>query len=287
MRQKSKHDIIDIFKNATIQHGPFSNRIYLMKADGVEAGELASELIKFAQENEYTKIFAKLPRDKSQQFIQQGYAEEAVIPNFFDGKDEAVFLGYFLDNQRAIALNQKIIETTLDLALKKMKKGATPVKPLPDGFTMRICMPDDIPDMVHVYKKVFATYPFPIHDAGYLAGIMEKYVVFFGIWKGDTLVALASSEMDTDHKNAEMTDFATLPEYRGYGFALYLLRSMETEMCRRGIKTLYTIARAVSPGMNITFAKNGYTYSGTLINNTNISGSIESMNVWYKHIDDL
>ncbi len=37
-------------------------------------------------------------------------------------------------------------------------------------------------------------------------------------------------------------------------------------------------------GMNITFAKTGYTYAGTLINNTNISGRLESMNVWYKHI---
>jgi hypothetical protein len=36
--------------------------------------------------------------------------------------------------------------------------------------------------------------------------------------------------------------------------------------------------------MNITFAKNGYEYAGTLKNNTNISGNIESMNVWYKHL---
>lgn len=32
----------------------------------------------------------------------------------------------------------------------------------------------------------------------------------------------------------------------------------------------------------VTFARNGYTFSGTLLNNTDISGSIESMNVWYK-----
>jgi len=45
-----------------------------------------------------------------------------------------------------------------------------------------------------------------------------------------------------------------------------------------------TIARAMSTGMNITFACCGYNYAGTLVNNTNISGSIESMNVWYKNI---
>ncbi len=53
-------------------------------------------------------------------------------------------------------------------------------------------------------------------------------------------------------------------------------------MKKRGIKTSYSIARAVSYGMNITFAKHGYIYSGTLVNNTNIAGSIESMNVWHK-----
>jgi len=44
----------------------------------------------------------------------------------------------------------------------------------------------------------------------------------------------------------------------------------------------YTIARALSAGMNVTFARAGYDYGGTLTNNTNICGQIESMNVWYK-----
>ena len=53
-------------------------------------------------------------------------------------------------------------------------------------------------------------------------------------------------------------------------------------MKRQGMHTAYTIARSLSAGMNITFAKLGYVFAGTLTNNTNISGKIESMNVWYK-----
>jgi putative beta-lysine N-acetyltransferase len=82
-----------------------------------------------------------------------------------------------------------------------------------------------------------------------------------------------------------MTDFATLPHFRGKGLATALLVDMENEMKNQKIRTLFTIARALSPGMNITFARCGYKYSGTLINNTQIFGHIESMNVWYKHID--
>ena len=55
-------------------------------------------------------------------------------------------------------------------------------------------------------------------------------------------------------------------------------------MQRRGILTAYTIARSLSYGMNITFARQGYRFGGTLTNNTEISGAIESMNVWYRSL---
>ena len=59
---------------------------------------------------------------------------------------------------------------------------------------------------------------------------------------------------------------------------------MGKAMKLKGIKTAYTIARAKSAGMNITFSKAGYKFGGRLKNNTNIFGNIESMNVWYKHL---
>ena len=59
---------------------------------------------------------------------------------------------------------------------------------------------------------------------------------------------------------------------------------MEYEMQLQGIMTLYTIARSTSIPMNKTFLRLGYKYAGTLINNTNISGGIESMNLFYKHV---
>jgi putative beta-lysine N-acetyltransferase len=79
-----------------------------------------------------------------------------------------------------------------------------------------------------------------------------------------------------------MTDFATHPDWLGHGLAVQLLDVMEDHMTERGICTAYTIARAISPGMNITFAKLGYQFGGCLVNNTNISGRIESMNIWHK-----
>jgi len=62
---------------------------------------------------------------------------------------------------------------------------------------------------------------------------------------------------------------------------------MEKYMTRSGFCLLYTIARAASFGMNTTFARANYQYGGTLINNTQISGSIESMNIWYKELANV
>jgi putative beta-lysine N-acetyltransferase len=111
---------------------------------------------------------------------------------------------------------------------------------------------------------------------------MRENIVYFGVWQGETLVALSSAEMDLAAGSAEMTDFATLPEHRGQGLATGLLTVMEQEMEKRGLHTLFTIARAVSFGMNITFARRGFRYGGTLTRNTQISGCLECMNIWHK-----
>ena len=88
--------------------------------------------------------------------------------------------------------------------------------------------------------------------------------------------------MDATSQNVEMTDFATLPEYRGRNLSYYLLQKMLWNMADEGIKTAYTIARSTSFGMNKTFARQGFDFGGTLVNNTLIGDTIESMNVWYK-----
>ena len=138
--------------------------------------------------------------------------------------------------------------------------------------------------MSQLYKQVFPSYPFPIDDPDYIRETMKTHIQYYAFESKGQFVALSSAEMDQKQQNVEMTDFATHPEYRGQGLAVQLLQHMETQMAARDMLTAYTIARALSPGMNITFAKLGYQYNGRLINNTHISGHIESMNVWSKRL---
>jgi len=152
----------------------------------------------------------------------------------------------------------------------------------PAGCVLRACGPDDAEDMAALYGAVYASYPFPIHDPAYLLTTMRDHIRYHGAWMDDRLVALASGETCPHAKAVEMTDFATHPDLRGQGLAQHLLARLEEALRAEGFVTAYTIARAPSFGMNIVFARAGYAFGGTLINNTNIAGSLESMNVWHK-----
>ncbi|MBN2307473.1 MAG: putative beta-lysine N-acetyltransferase [Candidatus Hydrogenedentes bacterium] len=253
-----------------------------MKLKGADPEQLVPALNDLAAEKGYTKIFAKVPAGKLAPFTEAGYVEEARIPRFYSGAEDAAFLGYYLDEERAEPGNAEELERVLQLAEQRQAPGGG-LDPLAASMTLRPCTPDDVEPMSAIYRTVFPSYPFPIHDTAYLAETMKTDVRYFGILAdGGQLVALSSSEMERGSRSVEMTDFATLPDWRGHGFAVHLLEAMESEMRTLGMKTAFTIARAVSPGMNITFAKSGYEYGGRLINNTDISGHIESMNVWHK-----
>jgi putative beta-lysine N-acetyltransferase len=203
------------------------------------------------------------------------------VPGYFNGEEEVLFLALFTDPARAREENPAALDAVRDLALAKAD-GDQDTPALLEGFHLRPCTPKDAPAMSEIYREVFPIYPFPIHDPAYLRETMESHIDYFGVETGGELVALASAEMDTAHRNAEMTDFATLPAWRGNGLAAQLLAAMDEAMTWRKIKTAYTISRAVSPGMNITFARRGYQYGGRLVNNTPITGGIESMNIWHK-----
>lgn len=263
-----------------IQHGPYNDRIYLMKVGRRGESRLALELIYRAEELGYSKIFAKVPDLRRDEFTTAGFCLEAVVPGFYNGEEGGAFLGYYLNEERAIERESGLYEHNLELALERagVERGALDTT----LFSLHPCSKINLVEMARLYGDVFPSYPFPIYDPVYLEETMESHVDYFCIEKDGKMLALSSAEMDPEQANVEMTDFATLPEGRGRGLALHLLVKMEEAMRLKGFKTAYTIARAASAGMNITFAKGGYTYGGRLKNNTNISGRIESMNIWYK-----
>lgn len=274
-------DRLERIGDSLIQHGPHSARIYLMKVAPSDCPRLVGRLDELAAREGYTKIFAKVPVSVSEPFLADGYRIEARVPRFYGGDEEGLLLGKFLSPERDVERDPALVRDVLATAeAQSQTDGAA----LPAGFEIRPLAESEVEQAAEVYSKVFASYPFPIHDPAYLRETLRDHVRYFAAWHQGRLAALASAELDLAAANAEMTDFATPPAFRGRGLALVLLQRMEEAIRSENIRTAFTIARAYSYSMNITFARAGYRFGGTLRNNTQICGRQESMNVWYKSL---
>lgn len=279
-----QYDTIEKIGNSLIQHGPYNNRVYLMKLDSRQTINVIEQILSLAQTNNYDRIIAKIPKPESIAFERSGFKLEAEIPAFYSGLIPAVFMSRNLnperDRETDINQRQKVLTAAMDCP-KRRPNSYGP------KYRMREISREDVDKITALYRKVFDTYPFPIFEPRYILKTMDENLRYFGFIDQDKIISIASTEMSKSARNVEMTDFATDPEYRRHGLASFLLFNMEKIMIMDGFLTAYTICRAISYGINMVFAKNGYSYGGTLINNTNISGSIESMNIWYKPLINL
>lgn len=273
-------DRVESILGNTIQHGRSSNRAYLLKL-GSSSDVAARSLSDIALTEGYSKVIAKIPDVALDVFKAQNFEEEVRVPDMYADVSDGVFVARYLMPERRDEPLRATFENVRVLAQKKATERG---KELPVGYVIIPLQRIDIPEIVDVFQQVFKKYPFPVHDAAFVEQTMNEGTHYWGArFEGD-LVALASAEVDSSVKNVEMTDFATLPKHRNNGLASVLLAKMESSMRTMGIMTAYTIARAISPGMNITFARAGYTYCGRLPNNTCIADGIESMNVWSKKL---
>lgn len=273
-------DVIERVGPALVQHGPLSDRVYLMKlgaADEVQG--VVERLESLAQRRGYSKFFAKVPEEARNLFSARGFVEEARVPRMYRGRRAVSFMSRFYEEWREASRKPGLLDEVLRAARARQGEG---IGAASASHAFRRLSDDDAPFMAEIFSKVFASYPFPIHDPAYLRETMAENVAYHGAFEAGRLVAVASAEMDEAGLSVEMTDFATLPGQRGRGLAGALLARMEEDMAARGFLTAYTIARAASFGMNIAFARAGYRFAGRLTRNTNIAGNLECMNVWHK-----
>lgn len=276
-------DVIEkIGKGSVIQHGKLNDRIYLMKLAEADSPYITELLEKCVQQYRYAKIFGKIPSRSAPLFLASGYLMEGYIPSFYNGGEDCLFVSRFLTPDRARPLPAQSMRRLFELLQTSL--DSTPVIESNPEYSIRPLGREHADCMTSIYTEVFKSYPFPIHDPEYLIKTMDDHIQYFGAFKGERLAALASSEIDRESQSAEMTDFATHPQHTGHSLSRMLLAFMEHSMKQQDIRTLYTIARLNSIPMNKTFLKSGYRYSGTLLNNTQIAGSIESMNIYYKRL---
>jgi putative beta-lysine N-acetyltransferase len=277
-----KDIVLQTSNGSLMQHGKYNDRIYLMKLANKDIPDIIDHLNELAYDNSYGKIFARIPLNALPLFKADGYISEAYIPGYINGKQDVHYVSKFLNSDRLMNIETDMLRNLSNML--NTGPGSDKKENIPD-YDVSVIGESDAEKVAALFRKVFKTYPFPIHDPDYLISSMRNNTVYFGIQdKNKEYIAVSSAEVEPDYQGAEMTDFAILKSHRGKKLSIVLLTEMEKHMSKENIKTLYTIARLNSPAMNKTFLRLGYKYTGTLIKNTNISGRIESMNILYKQI---
>ncbi|WP_274362187.1 putative beta-lysine N-acetyltransferase [Paenibacillus thermotolerans] len=234
-----------------------------------------------AASRQMTKLFIKSRIRDWQRFLSEGCALEGIYKQYFDGEDGYCMAEYYELNRRN---SDYWIEEDRMLA-EVLKLPAKPEPPaLPEQFTMRPASSEDAPALASLYRSVFRTYPTPMDDADYIAQAMAGGTLFYVIERGGLTVSAASAEKNAKYRNAEMTDCATLPAYRNLGLMRVLLQALEDDLVRSGFRCAYSLARALSFGMNAALFQMGYEYSGRLTKNCDIYDKFEDMNLWTKRL---
>jgi beta-lysine N6-acetyltransferase len=256
-------------------------KIFDLRPEDVKASEeLASCLAAEAANELYSKIiiYARSHIEGWQDF---GLRQEAVIRGFFGNGDDAALWTKYTAPPRAYDPQASTHDKVLRIA--QQKRPARPA--LPQGYTCAPANPADAAEIAALMSAVFPDYPTPLTAEHLTSGMAARTSHFRMVRDADgRLVACASAEIHHTRRSAELTDCATLAEERGKGLMSVILRGLERDLARDfGITDVYTIARAGEVGMNCSFAKLGYRYTGRLVNNCRMPEGWESMNVWCRN----
>jgi len=262
----------------TITIDRFSKRAWVNDYTYRNPGKLLSYINQAAAAHNLEKIIFPV-RKKHLSDLKQGFSSEGWVEGFFNGED-GCFLTAYPVLQRCKSGNLKVLLAKVK-EIQFQKRAAPP--PLPGGCALHTPEVKDVAELSQLFKSAFASYPSPVDQPGYLAGILGKWALFKAVKRDGRIISAAAAEIDFSKGNAELTNCATLPDSRGGGLMSNLIAALEQECRNRGINSLYSLARASSYGMNLVFHRLGYRYRGTLLNNCHISGAYENMNIWSKY----
>ncbi len=260
----------------------YNRRLKILDYDATDYTAMVRRLAWLAESNQFDKVFVKARSEDFQTFLSHGYMMEGVLRYYFRGKD-AYVLSRFSSVDRVHSADL-VAEAKLVEELIYHSAPTDQLKPLPDGVKIVQATDEHIPALVATYRSVFETYPSPLTSADFIKSTMERNVLYAMAMRGNEALAAASADVNPKHSNAEMTDCATFPHARGQGLMQHILLALEDELRSRKIMTAYTLARAASVGMNRVFFRLGYEFSGRLINNCDIFGTFEDMNIWVKRL---
>jgi beta-lysine N6-acetyltransferase len=277
-----EHTISGDGYRATLFLDQYNQRIKIIAYEATDIEQLVLKVRFLAEANNFDKIICMAHRRDWQRFLRYGYVLEAVLKYYLNGED-AFIVSKFRSQERLTSHN------LMDEILMIEKVMARPSedhaeKPCPSGYEIRLAKRDDIAELIELYRGIFETYPSPLLHPSYLETVFLHETLFAVCTRDGEIVSAASAELHHDVRAAELTDCATKNSARGLGLMSHILALLEREIASKGYICAYTMARSRSYGMNNVFHLLGYEFLGRLINNCDIFGDYEDMNIWVKDL---
>lgn len=257
-----------------------SKRVKIVDFNGISIQSL-KRIIHFASKQHLSKIICNCSIDAFETFINAGFNLEGKIDGYFKGND-AFCMSYFISCARKVCSNfpkkDSLVKECLNIKNTYIHRNNN------IEYLVRNATKNDIKEIVDLLSTVFLTYPSNIYDQEYLTqAINEKVLYKVAVYDGK-IVSVASADMDEKNLNAEITNCATYPAFRGKGILSNIIHSLECDLKIRGFHTLYSLSRSINPSINFALSKHNYSFTGRLVNNCTICGAFEDMNIWVKNI---
>lgn len=257
-----------------------NKRIKLVRYEG-DLKNVVMNSIQTCEKYNMGKIIAVVNEKDFTAFRENGFVLEGVIEGYLRG-ETGLCASFFSDPERAVSKSPDEEDAIID----KVKEYKSQFEYSPNSdFKVRTAGLEDVNDLAYLFDTVFKSYPTPMDNPEYIKNVIRSGKVIFKIaeW-GNKVVSAASADLQPQLLNAEITDCATLEEFRGKGLLSELIYHLEILLQEKKYITLFSLSRSLSTGINIVLGKHGYLYSGRLINNCDIMGKFEDMNIWVKKL---
>lgn len=267
---------------AEVYLDPFNRRIRVDDYRG-NTTMMLQKVEELIRQNHAEKLIIKGRVEDGLSFFAFGLQPEAVVDKYFHGSD-AYFYSKFYTQERK-RNDHWITEDGMIHSIYQLDSSAKKGFPPPE-YECKKVDESSAEELSGLYRQVFQIYPTPLFDPEYVKKTMQEGTIYYAFFHEGKIVSAASAEINSFYKNAELTDCATLTEYRKYGLMKFILQELEVELKRGGIYCAYSIARSLSFGMNAVLYQLGYSYRGRLMNNCYIYDKLENMNIWVKNLAD-
>ncbi|QGH32620.1 putative beta-lysine N-acetyltransferase [Gracilibacillus salitolerans] len=278
MLQKSAYDLTFFGQHITVE--PTSRRIKVYQLPQTTyMNAFMDRLQRLAKETNCDKLIFYVLPNKQEMMKSYDADYEGMIQGFFNG-ETALIYAIFLNSDRKQSEDSEAEKQVMQNIKERMKEGLT--FDLSEGYSMRWAEKKDASQMALLYKTVFKSYPTPMNDPEFIKEIMQNQVYFSIIEKEGSVVSACSADVLPEYQSAELSDCATYPNHRGKQLLSYQVSRLIPRVKQMGINVLFSYSRSVSVGMNLVNVKHGFQYGGKMIRNSNIAGSMENMNIWYK-----